>query len=551
MDDGAARVSVVVARPHVRLARRLRAHRLRAALRRERRRPRARRAARPAHAAARRRDARVHGLRAHERDGVQPLGRPRRRREEPAHQGAARPVRRGAARRGARARDRHRARSSSPSPRRSASGRRSSRRSCSRCSSGTRYAKRFTWGAHAWLGVALALAPGGAWIAMGARAERGDRARSWSAVVTWLLGFDVLYSLQDERFDRENGLHSIPARFGTHGRARAQRGGARRSPSSAFVAAGSSSTAGPSTSSAVALVDRAPRVRARARGEGEPREDRQGVLRRQRVGQRGVLRVRGGRWGRAGALSTPGQGPRPIPIPSPIPTPTPIPIPSPSPSPTPTPSPSPSPIPSPTPTPTSFTRRLRASSGLGGAHARGVGFSCMPDAEEARRRQRGQVRAGRRHASSAWGGMQENPTPRTFEALEVILLAIGRLRNVVGKIPPERPRPRRSNPRCPLLRRAQPRRGESLRWWEPHRAVLDGSRIEPRSARGTPRGRRVGVRRRHRDCRRRGAPRSGGGNAPPIGSPTLRRTTREARRPGPRVLVTDARRGRGAFPRCD
>ena len=33
-------------------------------------------------------------------------------------------------------------------------------------------------------------------------------------VVTWLLGFDVLYSLQDERFDREQGLHSIPARFG-------------------------------------------------------------------------------------------------------------------------------------------------------------------------------------------------------------------------------------------------------------------------------------------------------------------------------------------------
>jgi 4-hydroxybenzoate polyprenyltransferase len=33
-------------------------------------------------------------------------------------------------------------------------------------------------------------------------------------VVTWLLGFDVLYSLQDERFDRDHGLHSIPSRFG-------------------------------------------------------------------------------------------------------------------------------------------------------------------------------------------------------------------------------------------------------------------------------------------------------------------------------------------------
>jgi 4-hydroxybenzoate polyprenyltransferase len=35
------------------------------------------------------------------------------------------------------------------------------------------------------------------------------------AVVTWLLGFDVLYSLQDEEFDRDERLHSIPARFGT------------------------------------------------------------------------------------------------------------------------------------------------------------------------------------------------------------------------------------------------------------------------------------------------------------------------------------------------
>jgi 4-hydroxybenzoate polyprenyltransferase len=37
------------------------------------------------------------------------------------------------------------------------------------------------------------------------------------AVATWLLGFDVLYSLQDESFDRAKGLHSIPARFGTVG----------------------------------------------------------------------------------------------------------------------------------------------------------------------------------------------------------------------------------------------------------------------------------------------------------------------------------------------
>jgi 4-hydroxybenzoate polyprenyltransferase len=81
---------------------------------------------------------------------------------------------------------------------------------------GYSYAKRFTWGVHAWLGVALALAPGGAWIAVGARPGLGIVALM-VAVVTWLFGFDILYSLQDERFDREHGLRSIPARFGTRG----------------------------------------------------------------------------------------------------------------------------------------------------------------------------------------------------------------------------------------------------------------------------------------------------------------------------------------------
>lgn len=78
---------------------------------------------------------------------------------------------------------------------------------------GYSHAKRFTWAAHAWLGVALALAPGGAWLAMGARPGAGILLLML-AVVTWLLGFDVLYSLQDEAFDREQGLHSIPSRFG-------------------------------------------------------------------------------------------------------------------------------------------------------------------------------------------------------------------------------------------------------------------------------------------------------------------------------------------------
>ncbi|HEY8079691.1 MAG TPA: UbiA-like polyprenyltransferase [Labilithrix sp.] len=77
-------------------------------------------------------------------------------------------------------------------------------------------AKRFTWAAHAWLGLALALAPGGAWIAAGASPNAGI-VLLMAAVLTWLLGFDVLYALQDEAFDREAGLRSIPARFGTRG----------------------------------------------------------------------------------------------------------------------------------------------------------------------------------------------------------------------------------------------------------------------------------------------------------------------------------------------
>ncbi len=78
--------------------------------------------------------------------------------------------------------------------------------------------KRFSSASHLVLGVALALGPGGAWIAV------TDSFHGWpvplmlmAAVASWVAGFDVLYSLQDEAFDRETGLHSIPARFGTRG----------------------------------------------------------------------------------------------------------------------------------------------------------------------------------------------------------------------------------------------------------------------------------------------------------------------------------------------
>jgi len=76
--------------------------------------------------------------------------------------------------------------------------------------------KRFHWSAHAVLGLSLGLAPLGAWVAV-----RGDVAGNLApplllafAVLTWVFGFDLIYASQDADFDREAGLHSIPARFG-------------------------------------------------------------------------------------------------------------------------------------------------------------------------------------------------------------------------------------------------------------------------------------------------------------------------------------------------
>lgn len=78
--------------------------------------------------------------------------------------------------------------------------------------------KRFSWSSHLVLGLALALAPGGAWIAVtGSFASAAVPLFLMLAVATWVAGFDVLYALQDEAFDRTTGLHSIPARFGSVG----------------------------------------------------------------------------------------------------------------------------------------------------------------------------------------------------------------------------------------------------------------------------------------------------------------------------------------------
>jgi 4-hydroxybenzoate polyprenyltransferase len=80
------------------------------------------------------------------------------------------------------------------------------------------YFKRFSWSSHLVLGLALSLAPGGAWLAIvGGFAQWTIPLCLMGAVATWVAGFDVLYSLADEDFDRRTGLHSIPARFGRVG----------------------------------------------------------------------------------------------------------------------------------------------------------------------------------------------------------------------------------------------------------------------------------------------------------------------------------------------
>ena len=79
---------------------------------------------------------------------------------------------------------------------------------------GYSYTKRFTAGSHLVLGLSLALAPIGAWVAV--RGEIAVPALVLGlGVLFWVAGFDILYAFQDVDFDRRTGLFSIPARLGT------------------------------------------------------------------------------------------------------------------------------------------------------------------------------------------------------------------------------------------------------------------------------------------------------------------------------------------------
>lgn len=81
---------------------------------------------------------------------------------------------------------------------------------------GYSYAKRFTALSHLFLGLALALAPGGVWYALTAEFS-WEPIPLMAAVMVWVAGFDILYSCQDAAFDRQHGLYSVPSRLGVKG----------------------------------------------------------------------------------------------------------------------------------------------------------------------------------------------------------------------------------------------------------------------------------------------------------------------------------------------
>ena len=78
---------------------------------------------------------------------------------------------------------------------------------------GYSYTKRFTALCHLVLGLALSLAPTGAYLAMTGEFDLVPVILSL-AVLFWVAGFDIIYALQDESFDKEHGLRSIPVRIG-------------------------------------------------------------------------------------------------------------------------------------------------------------------------------------------------------------------------------------------------------------------------------------------------------------------------------------------------
>jgi 4-hydroxybenzoate polyprenyltransferase len=78
-------------------------------------------------------------------------------------------------------------------------------------------AKRYTAYTQLFLGLALAVAPVGGWLAVGGEVAGWTPWLLALATGTWVAGFDILYACQDLEFDRAQGLRSIPARYGIPG----------------------------------------------------------------------------------------------------------------------------------------------------------------------------------------------------------------------------------------------------------------------------------------------------------------------------------------------
>lgn len=82
---------------------------------------------------------------------------------------------------------------------------------------GYSFTKRFTWLSHFILGFTDGLAPVGAWAAIRGTLFTSDDLPAWvllGVVTLWIGGFDLIYACQDVAFDRQEGLQSIPAKFG-------------------------------------------------------------------------------------------------------------------------------------------------------------------------------------------------------------------------------------------------------------------------------------------------------------------------------------------------
>jgi 4-hydroxybenzoate polyprenyltransferase len=78
---------------------------------------------------------------------------------------------------------------------------------------GYSYTKRFTWLSHWILGFTDGIAAAGGWIAVRGAFDPPIFIL-WFALTVWIAGFDLIYACQDVEFDRAEGLHSVPARFG-------------------------------------------------------------------------------------------------------------------------------------------------------------------------------------------------------------------------------------------------------------------------------------------------------------------------------------------------